>query len=278
MRHWAVLLKKAARAYADDRAIRLGAGLAYYSLFALVPILSLAVSLATIFFGQEALLTFTTAVSELLGDDAATSLVSAIEGAESSSFWLSVTSLIVLILAGGLLFAAWRDIVEIIWGDAAQWSVAATVRNRIFAVAAVLGSSLLLTATLFAQTLLGLFSDRLDIRVVEKLLVITGSFVPILIGTLFIAVLFKYTPTADVAWRDVWFPAIVSMVLLSVGAWVYGLYLSFAGLGSVVGVTGTIFLGLAFVYYSAQIILYGIEIVCVTYQSRAESLDPTAPG
>ncbi|HEY5889813.1 MAG TPA: YihY/virulence factor BrkB family protein, partial [Acidimicrobiia bacterium] len=259
--HRAALLKKAARAYADDRAIRLGAGLAYYSLFALVPILSLAVSLATIFFGQEALISVTAAVSELLGDDAASALMSAIEGTESATLWLSITSLIVLIFAGGLLFAAWRDIVEIIWGDAAHWSVAATVRNRIFAIAAVLGSSLLLTLTLFAQALLGLFSDRLDNRVVEQLLLITGSIVPILIGTLFIAVLYKYTPTADIRWRDVWFPASVAMVLLSVGAWAYGLYVSLAGLGSAVGVTGTIFLGLAFVYYAAQIILYGIEIV-----------------
>ncbi len=97
-RHWAALLNKAARAYADDRAIRLGAGLAYYSLFALVPIMSLAVSLATIFFGQEALISFTTAVSELLGDDAATALTLAIEGTEGATFWLSVTSLTVLLL------------------------------------------------------------------------------------------------------------------------------------------------------------------------------------
>ncbi len=132
--------------------------------------------------------------------------------------------------------------------------------------------------TLFAQALLGLFSDRLDNRVVEQLLLISGSIVPILIGTLFIAVLYKYTPTAEIRWRDVWFPAIVAMVLLSVGAWAYGLYVALAGLGSAVGVTGTIFLGLAFVYYAAQIILYGIEIVCVSYQNRAESLVPTTPG
>lgn len=262
-----MLLKDAARAYADDRAIRLGAGLAYYSLFALVPIMSLAVSLATIFFGQEALVSFTTAVSDLLGDDAAAALVSAIEGTEGATFWLSVTSLIVLIFAGGLLFAAWRDIVEIIWGDPAHWSVAATVRNRIFAIAAVLGSSLLLTATLFAQTVLGVFSDRLDNQIVDQLLVITGSVIPLAIGILFVAVLYKYTPTAEVAWRHVWFPASVSMVFLSIGAWAYGLYVSVAGLASAAGVSGTIFLGLALVYYAAQIILYGIEIVHVDYQS-----------
>jgi membrane protein len=274
----AALLKGAARAYANDRAIRLGAGLAYYSLFALVPIMSLAVSLATIFFGQEALEVFTTAVTDLLGADAAAALVSAIEGGGGSTFWLSITSLIVLIFAGGLLFAAWRDIVQIMWREDEHWSVAVTIRNRIFAIAAVLGSSLLLTLTLFAQALLGLFSDRLDSGIVDQLLVITGSIVPFVIGTLFIAVLFKYTPTADVGWHHIWFPAVLTMLLLSIGAWAYGLYVSFAGLGSAVGVTGTIFLGLAFVYYAAQTILYGIEIVNVSFQSRAESMAEVAPG
>jgi membrane protein len=270
LRRWSKLLRLAARAYADDRAIRLGAGLAYYSLFALVPILSLTLSLATFFFGQTAVDSLATAISDLLGDQAASVLVGAIEETEGVTFLLSMTSLIVLIFAGGLLFAALRDIVDIIWGGAAEWSVAITVRNRIFAITAVLGSSLLLTVTLFAQGVLGLFADRLDIRIVDRLILFTGSIIPFLIGVVFAAILFKFTPNADVAWRHVWFPSLVSMLLLSLGSWGYGLYVSVAGLGSAAGVTGTIFLGLALVYYAAQIVLYGFEIVQVSYKTEPE--------
>ncbi|MCZ6505207.1 MAG: hypothetical protein O6834_04400 [Actinobacteria bacterium] len=47
------LLVASARSWLDDRVIRLGAAVAYYSLFTLIPVLFLAVSLASIFFGQD---------------------------------------------------------------------------------------------------------------------------------------------------------------------------------------------------------------------------------
>jgi membrane protein len=258
------LLAAAARAYIDDRAIRLGAGLAYYSLFALIPILTLAVSMASIFFGQE-LVTgeFYARINEILGADAAGLITDAVESMslETGDAVLPAASLVVMVFTGTLLFVAWREVVNIIWGVPRERGIAATIEKRLFALAAVLGSSLLITTILFAQTVLGLFSNRLDLAVFDGLLLVTGSFLPLAIGALFLAVLYKYTPTAEIAWGDVWLASLVAIILLSAGSWAYGLYIGVAGLGSPVGVAGTVFLGLALVYYAAQILLYGIEIV-----------------
>jgi membrane protein len=258
------VLASAARSYVDDRAIRLGAGLAYYSLFALIPILTLAVSMASIFFGKE-LVTgeFYARINDVLGADVAVLITDAVESMslDASETVLPVVSLVIMVFTGTLLFVAWREVVNIIWRVPRERGVAATIEKRVFALAAVLGSSLLITTILCAQTVLGLFSDRLDLAVVDALLLATGSFLPLAVGAAFLAVLYKYTPAGDIAWRDVWMASVVAIVLLSVGSWAYGLYIGVAGLGSPVGVAGTVFLGLALVYYAAQILLYGMEIV-----------------
>lgn len=258
------LLVDAARSYVDDRAIRLGAGLAYYSLFALVPILTLAVSLASVFFGQD-LVTgeFYAAIDEVLGSDIADLVSNAIGAAtaERNDAILPIASLVIMVFTGTLVFVAWREVVNILWGVPRERGIAATLEKRVLALAAVLGSSLLITAILFAQTVLGLFVDRLDLAVVDTLFLVTGSFLPLLIGTLFVAVLYKFTPSATIAWRDVWLASAIAISLLSVGSWAYGIYIGIAGLGSPAGVAGTVFLGLALVYYAAQILLYGMEIV-----------------
>ena len=64
-----------------------------------------------------------------------------------------------------------------------------------------------------------------------------------------------------------WFAAIVTMALLSVGTWGYGVYLKYYGFSSAAGVAGTLLLGLALVYYAAAILLYGIEIVRLAHSS-----------
>jgi membrane protein len=92
------------------------------------------------------------------------------------------------------------------------------------------------------------------------LVTFTGSLAPTAIGALFVAVLFEFTPDTDVSWRSVWAPAVFTMVLLSVGAWAYGVYLGTLGFRNASGVAGSLFLGLALVYYATQILLFGVEL------------------
>ena len=106
----------------------------------------------------------------------------------------------------------------------------------------------------------------------DTLLTVTSSVAPGVLGALFVAVLFRYTPDAEVAWRSVWLGAVVSMLMLVIGAWAYGIYLDNFGLRSAAGVAGTVFLFLVLVYYTVTILLYGIEIVKYL-QTRLETLE-----
>ena len=126
----------------------------------------------------------------------------------------------------------------------------------------------LLTLMIFAETLVGTLDSLLASETLDALLKITSSIVPALLGVIFLAVLFKYTLDLEIAWRSVWLAAVVTIVMLSVGAWGYGLYLGAVGFKSASGVAGTLLLGLALIYYSAQILLFGVE---VTKEAHARS-------
>ena len=233
-----MVLYRSARQWVEDRALRLGAGVAYYSLFALVPILVLAVSFASIFVGQEQVIAeVREAITELMGSDAADAIIEILQQTDigGDNIVLTLAGLGVLLFTATLLFVAWKEVVDILWGIPRQWGVRASARRRGFGVAAVLGAGVLLTVVLIAETVVAALGNWFSTAAFDWLLTLTGSFVPSVLGALFIAVLFRYTPDVEVAWRSVWLGAIVSMVLLVIGAWAYGVYLDRFGFQSAAG-------------------------------------------
>jgi len=258
------LLISSARSWIDDRVIRLGAAVAYYSLFALIPVMFLAISLASIFFGQDAVTAeVEKAIADILGDDLATSLIDAFEQLQlvDTGAVVSLVTLGVLLFTATLLFVAWKDVVDIIWDAPWVGGARGTLQRRLFGVLAVFGAGALLTLTLLAEAVIGMLDRVFGSLIADIVIKTTGSLVPLALGALFIAILYKYTPEEHIAWRSVWLPSIVAMTMLSIGAWAYGLYVAAYIFKSAAGAAGSVFLGLVFIYYSALILLYGVEIM-----------------
>jgi hypothetical protein len=81
------------------------------------------------------------------------------------------------------------------------------------------------------------------------------------------ALMFKYLPDAEIAWRDVIVGAIATAVLFVIGKTLIGLYLGNAGVTSTYGAAGSLVVLLLWMYYSAQIFLFGAELTQV-YANR----------
>ena len=266
------LLIDAAQAWIDDRVIRLGAAVAYYSLFALIPVLFLSMALASVFLDAgQVMREVEAALADLLGSEAAATIVETLVSMKEANTGLvfSLIGLGVLLFSATLLFVAWKDVVAIIFRAPRLRGARASVRRRLFGVLAVLGAGALLTLDLFFSTVVTLLERLTDSVVGDIVVTAVGSILPLLLGSIFVAVLFKYTPDVEIEWRSTWVAAAVSMVMLSVGAWAYGVYLDIYGFSSVSGALGSVFLGLALVYYGAQILLYGVEVVRISQERRS---------
>ena len=96
----------------------------------------------------------------------------------------------------------------------------------------------------------------------------------LVIGLLF-AIIFKVLPDAKVAWRDVWVGAGLTAALFTIGKFALGLYLGKSNVASGYGAAGSLVLVLLWVYYSAQILLYGAEFTQVYANRLGGRIVPT---
>lgn len=91
-----------------------------------------------------------------------------------------------------------------------------------------------------------------------------------------IALLYRFSTRRHPAWRDVWIGTVPAALALAVLAWGYGLYVRHFGGSSAAGAAATLILGLAFIYYSAQLLLYGGEIIKASAERSGHPISP--PG
>jgi membrane protein len=90
------------------------------------------------------------------------------------------------------------------------------------------------------------------------------------------ALIFKYLPDARIAWRDVWFGALVTSALFTLGKYLIGLYLAKATPGSAFGAAGSVVAFVVWVYYSGLIVFFGAELTRVTAAHAGRQIEPSA--
>ena len=86
------------------------------------------------------------------------------------------------------------------------------------------------------------------------------------------ALVYKILPSVRIAWRDVWFGAIATAVLFTVGKWLIGLYIAKSAVASPFGAAGTLVVVMVWVYYSSQIFFLGAEVTRAYSEMRAGKL------
>ena len=94
------------------------------------------------------------------------------------------------------------------------------------------------------------------------------------IVTLLFAMIFKFLPDARLSWRDVRLGAALTTALFLIGKYALGLYLGSGAPGSAYGAAGSLITMLIWIYYAAQILLFGAEFTRVYAQERGRGIRP----
>lgn len=264
-RFW-LLLRDAAEDWVAHKDGRQGAALAYYSVFSLGPVLVIAVAVAGLVFGHDAARGEVEAeLRGLLGDAAATAVDAMLVGASKPAQGLFATALgtaILLFSALGVVVQL-KDAFNIVWEvDAKKISgVWQFIRAYLVSLAAVLALGFLLLVSLLLTAGLSAASKYLG---AAASLQVAGSLVSVAAIAVVFAMMFKWLPDADVAWRDVWPGAVITAVLFEIGKFLIGLYIGRLALDSTYGAAASIVILLIWVYYSSQIVLLGAEFTHVS--------------
>jgi membrane protein len=258
------LLKTSAMNWMAHKDARLGAALAYYSIFSLGPITVIAMAVAGLFFGADVVQgEVSAAMKGLLGDSGAQAVQTMLAGASKPGEGLMAS----LIGLGALLFAAigvvvqLKDALNTVWEveESKESGIWHFVRSYVLSLAAVIAVGFLLLVSLMLTAGIAALGKIYASSVPEGLLQPIGFAASFCVVALLFALMFKYLPEADVRWRDVWLGALVTALLFEVGKFLIGLYIGKQGLESSFGAAASLVVVLIWVYYSAQIVLMGAE-------------------
>jgi len=268
---WTVL-KTAVDQWFRHRSARLGAALAYYSVFSMGPLLLIVTSIAGLFFGADAVRgSLTTQFKSLLGETGSKAVEAMLVGASSelSGIIAGLTGAVLLLVAALGVVVQLKDAMNTIWNveeprDAGVWWY---LRTYLISFAGILGLGFLLAISLVISAGLAAFSSWSGTGTA-----LIGEAVNFLVSlailTALFAMLFKWFPDTEIAWRDVLPGAVATALLFNLGKFAIGWYIGTQGLESTYGAAASIVILLIWVYYSAQIVLFGAEL---THAYAAES-------
>lgn len=248
--------------------MRLGAGLAYYALFAVIPVLTLAVWVASVAVSRSEIEdAIGQAVDGLLGDASDSVAIALGEALDTtaSRTGLGLAGFGSLLIAGSLFFVAVQDTLNLIWDVPVRRGVRPTLWRRLLAFVIVL----LVGAYLLVAMLVSSIEDFLQDLVsgshgaVDHVLDGAETLAFWALAVVALAAMYRVLAPVPLAWRHVFLGASVTAVLIVVGSWLTGLYLNHFATVSVTGVAGSALLLLVWFYYEAQLVLVGAELIKV---------------
>lgn len=259
------ILSCALRRWLADNGSATAAALAFYCAFSLAPLLVIMLTVSGWIVGAESAFSFVEQQLTLLfGQDTATVLIEAVKSSQDYEGYLAT-----LISVGTLLVAATTVLAELeqalnrIWGASAAASsgLMGWVRRRVLSLGFILALSFLLLVTLTISTMVAGIRGWLAERH-APLLGLVGTLdllVSLAVITLLFSLIYRYMPGRRLAWRVVVLGGAVTALLFALGKWLVGLYLAHSTVPTAFGAAASFAALLLWLYYTAQIFLFGAE-------------------
>ena len=277
--------RKAASDWMDHNDTSQGAAIAFYTVLSLAPLLVVAVAVAGLFFGQDAVRGHVFwQLRNLLGDQAAATIQSLLKAAyrPAAGIAASIVGFFVLLLGASGVFLQLRQTLNYIWGvdPNIDSGVLGLLRSRVFSFAMVLGIGFLLVVSLAMSAIIvaiGTYASGF-ISIPAPVLGIASFVITFCVTAFLFALIYKIVPETRIEWEDVAIGAIFTSLLFDAGKVVIGIYLGKASVGSAYGAAGSLVVLLFWVYYSAQVFLYGAEFTHVYAVARDKLSAARAPA
>lgn len=248
-----------------DGGPRLGAAVAFYSIFALAPLLIVATAIAGAIFGADEVRSqFNSQMSGLIGNDAALSLQGMIASASrpGSGTLAGVIGVATLLVgATGVLVELRNALDAMLHIEHRMRSVVgAFLRARLAALVLVLAFGFLLIVSLMLSALLAAVSGWLPGRFPEFKALLTLLDLAVSLGVLSaaFAAIVRWLPSEAPSWKLVWISAAGSALLFTLGKYLVGLYLARAAFVSAFGAAGSLAVILVWIYFTSQLMLLAV--------------------
>lgn len=261
------MIRRSVDSWMAHDAQRMGAAIAFYTLLSFAPLLILLIAISSrVIGGTEAEGRLLQHLSEFAGPEAAGLAKSMIQRASTPSSGIPATLLGIatLLLGASGVFGELRSAINTMWEIPPRngGGIRQMIRDRILSIGMVLGIGALLVASVLVSAILAGVSKYLGsvLPVPAGLLELVNFLVSFASSSLLFALVMRYIPDVRLPWRYLLAGSVVTAFLFTIGKSLIGLYLGRSAVGSPYGPGGAVVVTIVWVYYSAQIFLFGAEL------------------
>lgn len=261
------LLSATFRSFGNDKAMKMSAALAYYTIFSLAPLVLIVIWLVGFFFGEQASSgEIFKELEDLVSADAAAQIQQMIqkinlEGKSGIAIGIGIAT---LVIGSTTIFVEIQDSINIIWQVRPKpkkgWIK--LVINRVLSFSMIIGMGFLLIVSLIINGIILTLNDvigrYIPIDTVWVVELVNQGITFLVIATLF-GVIFRFLPDARIRWREVRSGALFTALLFMLGQYLIGLYMQYSAPASAYGAAGSIIVILLWIYYTAAILYFGAE-------------------
>jgi membrane protein len=277
------LLKQTFDEWSEDKAPRLGAALAYYAIFSLTPLLLIAIGFAGLVFGEQAVRgELALQLQQTVGEPTASAIEQLLKDTQvtGGNSLATLTGLLLLLFGATGLFVQLQDALNTIWKVMPKPGrpLLGMLQDRLLSFLLVLIIAFLLLALLVVSAALAALHRFLPPGTLPGTTLawqLVNGLLSVVISTLFFALIYKVLPDVRIAWRDVWIGSAATAILYTAGKYLLSLYLGLSGTTSAFGAAASLVVILLWVYYSAQIFLFGAEFTRVYADRCGSEIQPT---
>lgn len=273
----------AGKGFIEDRATKLSAALAYYTLFSLTPLIIIVISAASLFLGDhmDPNTKLFGEISELIGKDAANQLHGFVNNANLSgkSTWGLIIGIATLVIGSTAIFIEIQDSINLIWKVKAVpkkgWKK--LIVNRLLSFSLIASLGFLLLVSLIVNSIVMGVGGKLETyaskigagQISELFMLIITNVLTVAVVTCIFAIIFKVLPDVHLKWKPALVGALFTALLFSLGKYAIGIYIEKGNPGSAFGAASSIIVILLWIYYTAIILYFGAEFT----QAYAEKFD-----
>jgi len=285
LKDWGKILWETVKKWDSHDAMTQSAALSFYTLFSLVPILILVISVAGLAFGADTVREqIVHQFAGLMGRTQAAAVQEILKslGNQQSGWLAKLIGAITLLVSATAAFAQLQTSLNLVWEVAPKPGplIPTLLRKRMLSFGLVVAIGFLLVVSLTVSAALQGFREYVQARlpIPADLLEAGHILTSFAVFTILFAMIFRILPDTDIPWKDVWLGSIVTSLLLSIGKFLIGLYLGRTALSSPFGAAGSLVVLLLWVYYASLILLFGAEFTRIYSRRFLASSPPPSAG
>lgn len=278
--YWNVL-KKSVSKFIEDDILTHAAALSYYTIFSLPPLLLIVLSITKLFYKADAVKGVLFAQIEVLvGNEGAQLLMKSIENIHifETTFWATIISIAVLIFTSTTGLVTVQNALNKIFKvkpKPENSGFLEIIRDRFLSFALLISFSIILLISLVLDASITAFESYMKDWIVGSsttLTLLSSTALSFIIITLELAMIFKFLPDVKLKWKDVWFGAILTSILLGLSKYLISFYIGKSNIAGLYDAAGNVMVIMVWVFYIFLIILFGAVFTYSRIKMLGESL------